>query len=161
MTPLSTGSTKPIPAKLLVLQGPNLNLLGTREPETYGHLTLPELTAQLDEVATELGVTLEHFQSNVEGELVDRVQQAARDGLAGAVVNAAAYTHTSVALRDSLVGTSLPFVEVHLSNVHARESFRHQSLLADVAVGLIMGFGPLSYSLGLRALVLKLNGDSV
>jgi len=144
-----------------VLQGPNLNLLGTREPETYGTTTLAEVAAGLDRVAEELGVHLEHFQSNIEGELVDRVQEASRDDFAGAVVNAAAYTHTSVALRDALVGTGLPFVEVHLSNVYAREGFRHQSLLADVAIGLVVGFGPASYTLGLRALIGVLNRDSV
>ena len=144
-----------------MLQGPNLNLLGTREPETYGTTTLAEVAAGLDRVAEELGVHLEHFQSNIEGELVDRVQEASRDDFAGAVVNAAAYTHTSVALRDALVGTGLPFVEVHLSNVYAREGFRHQSLLADVAIGLVVGFGPASYTLGLRALIGVLNRDSV
>ena len=146
---------------ILVLQGPNLNLLGTREPDTYGTVSLAEIERRLDEAAGQLGVILAHFQSNVEGELVDRVQRAARDGVVGAVVNAAAYTHTSVALRDALVGTGMPFVEVHLSNVYAREAFRHQSLLADVAIGLVAGFGPDSYLLGLRALVGALNGDSV
>jgi 3-dehydroquinate dehydratase II len=145
---------------VLVLNGPNLNLLGAREPETYGRVTLPEISARLDKVAKSLGVQLEHVQSNVEGELVNWIQRAASEGMAGAVVNAAAYTHTSVALRDALVGTALPFVEVHLSNVYAREPFRHTSLLADVALGLIAGFGPASYELGLQALVETLNGDS-
>ena len=139
--------------RVLVLQGPNLNLLGVREPARYGHTTLAQLTARLDEVAVELGVYLEHYQDNHEGGLVDRVHQAWRDGLVGAVVNAGAYTHTSIALRDALVGVSLPFVEVHLSNVYAREPFRHVSLLADVAVGCVVGLGPVGYELGLRGLI--------
>ena len=143
---------------LLVLHGPNLNLLGTREPETYGHETLADVTAQLDAEAAELGVSLEHFQSNSEGALVDRVQAAGRSGVAGVLINPAAYTHTSVALRDAFAGVALPFVEVHLSNVHAREPFRHKSLLADLAVGQVVGFGTLSYVLGLRGLVRRLSG---
>jgi 3-dehydroquinate dehydratase-2 len=152
--------SEPTQLRVLILNGPNLNLLGTREPETYGRVTLGEISDRLDGVAETLGVRLTHVQSNVEGELVDWIQRAAGEGTAGAVVNAAAYTHTSVALRDALVGTGLPFVEVHLSNVYAREPFRHTSLLADVAIGLIAGLGPLSYELGLRALVETLNGDS-
>lgn len=139
----------------LVLNGPNLDLLGTREPEVYGTTTLAALGARLDALAADLGVRLEHFQSNVEGHLVDRVHAAARDGLAGAVVNAAAYTHTSIALRDAFLATRLPFVEVHLSNVWRREPFRHTSLLADVAEGVVVGLGPLGYDLALRALVAR------
>lgn len=142
--------------KVLVLQGPNLNLLGTREPDLYGHDTLQDVTAALDARAAELGVTLVHRWSNVEGELVTAVQEAAAAGVQGAVVNAAAYTHTSVALRDALSGTGLPFVEVHLSNVHAREPFRHKSLLADKALGVVCGFGLQSYLLGLEGLVARL-----
>jgi 3-dehydroquinate dehydratase-2 len=142
--------------RVLVLQGPNLNLLGRREPERYGAQTLAEITADLDRLAAALGVSLRHVQSNHEGALVDAVQAAGTDGFVGAVVNAAAYTHTSVALRDALLAVALPFVEVHLSNVHAREGFRHQSLLADVAVGVVTGFGAESYLLGLRGLVARL-----
>jgi 3-dehydroquinate dehydratase II len=139
--------------KVLVLHGPNLDLLGTREPGLYGAETLDQITARLDRLAAELGVALVHFQSNHEGQLVDRVRDARRDGVDGAVVNAAAYTHTSVALRDVFLATGLPFVEVHLSNVAKRERFRQRSLLADVAIGLVQGFGPASYELGLRGLV--------
>jgi 3-dehydroquinate dehydratase-2 len=142
---------------ILVLQGPNLNLLGTREPERYGRTTLAELTAALDATAQGLGARLEHFQSNGEGALVDRVHRAAADGLDGAIVNAGAYTHTSVALRDALLGTALPFVEVHISNVHAREAFRHRSLLADIARGSVVGLGTLGYELALRGLLAALD----
>lgn len=145
--------------RVLVLQGPNLDLLGTREPELYGSLTLDALTARLDGWASEHGATLRHVQSNHEGVLVDAVHQAWRDGLHGAVVNAAGYTHTSVALRDALVGVELPFVEVHLSNVAAREDFRQRSLLADRAVGVVSGFGPDSYRLGLLGLLGVLAGQ--
>jgi 3-dehydroquinate dehydratase-2 len=137
----------------LVLQGPNLNLLGTREPERYGWATLPEVQARLDIVAATLGVALEHFQSNHEGALVDRVHLASREGVAGAVVNAGAYTHSSAALRDAFLGTGVPFVEVHLSNLFAREAFRHQSFLADVAAGVVMGMGAIGYELALRGLL--------
>lgn len=138
---------------ILVLQGPNLDRLGSREPELYGRLTLEELTSDLDRLAAQLGVTLRHVQSAHEGALVDAVHHAADDGVVAAIVNAAAYTHTSVALRDALLATGLPFVEVHLSNVHAREPFRHRSLLADVAIGVITGLGPEGYRSALRALV--------
>lgn len=139
--------------RFLVLQGPNLDRLGTREPETYGATTLAELQARLDALAGELGVALEHFQSASEGALVDRVHAAFDAGVEAAIVNAGAYTHTSIALRDALGSGPLPFVEVHLSNVHARESFRHHSYLSDVAQGVIVGLGPLGYELALRALV--------
>lgn len=142
--------------RVLVLQGPNLNLLGTREPDRYGRCTLVELSARLDALAVELGVALRHVQSNHEGALVDAVHEAAAAGFVGAVVNAGAYTHSSIALRDALLGTALPFVEVHLSNVHAREPFRHHSYLADVALGVICGLGVGSYELGLRGLVVAL-----
>jgi len=137
--------------RILVLHGPNLNLLGTRETETYGTETLEDITHQLDALAVELGVELEHYQSNSEGALVDRVQAAA--GLAGALLNPGAYTHTSVALRDAVAGVDLKFVEVHLSNIHGRESFRRTSLLSDLAAGVVVGFGAASYALGLRGLV--------
>jgi 3-dehydroquinate dehydratase-2 len=139
--------------RILVLQGPNLDWLGTREVEVYGTRTLAHLTAELDAFAATLGLTLEHFQSNVEGELIERVHAASRSGCAGALVNAAGYTHTSVALRDAFLATSLPFVEVHLSNLARREPFRQTSLLADLAVGVVYGFGPVGYELGLRGLV--------
>ncbi|MFT5583769.1 MAG: 3-dehydroquinate dehydratase-2 [Cognaticolwellia sp.] len=145
-----------MPEQLLVLQGPNLNLLGLREPETYGAVTLVQIQAELDLQAERLGVGLHHFQANGEGALIDRIHLALGQGLNGIVFNPGGYTHTSVALRDALVGVALPFVEVHLSNVHARESFRHRSLLAPVAVGQVCGFGAFSYTLGLQALVQEL-----
>lgn len=138
-----------------VLHGPNLNLLGTREPELYGSTGLDEVDACLAEVAGGLGVEVTTFQSNHEGGLIDRVQERAA-AVDGFVVNAGGYTHTSVALRDALVGVGRPFVEVHVSNVLARESFRRESLLAPVAIGSVSGFGADSYVLGLRGLVLYL-----
>lgn len=138
--------------KIGVLHGPNLNLLGRREPEVYGHETLEDLNSEVAEEAAALDVEIEFFQSNVEGGLVDWIHDAAAR-VDGFVVNAGAYTHTSVALRDALVGVGRPFVEVHLSNLQAREPFRHESLLAPKAVGAIMGFGVLSYILGLIGLV--------
>jgi len=138
-----------------VVHGPNLNLLGTREPEVYGRSTLAEIDVAVAELAGELRVAVRALQSNSEGALVDFVHESA-SGCAGFVVNAAAYTHTSVALRDALVGVGRPFVEVHLSNLYAREEFRHRSLLADRALGVVSGFGVNSYLLGLRALVVHL-----
>ena len=143
--------------KLLVLQGPNLNLLGRREPEIYGGHTLAMIEAELDALAASLGVRLEHRQSNHEGQLIDWVQAAAGE-VAGALVNPGGLTHSSVSLRDALVGVGLPFVEVHLSNVHSREPFRRRSLFSDVAIGCVLGFGPASYSLALRAMVGHLRG---
>ena len=144
--------------KIGVVHGPNLNLLGKREPEVYGRHTLAEIDQELAGAAEALDVQLVTFQSNVEGELVDFIQKAAAE-VAGFLVNAAAYTHTSVALRDALVGVGRPFVEVHLSNVHAREGFRRRSLLAPKAVGAIMGFGVDSYVLGLNGLVSHLRRE--
>ena len=138
--------------KILVINGPNLNLLGVREPEIYGATTLADIQAELERLGAALSVTIEFFQSNHEGELVTRIQQGMGQ-VDGILINPAAYTHTSVALRDALAATGLPFVEVHLSNVHAREPFRHRSLLADLARGQVVGFGPTSYFLGLRGLV--------
>jgi 3-dehydroquinate dehydratase-2 len=136
-----------------------LNLLGSREPEHYGRLTLADITAELDGLAKSLGVSLTHLQSNHEGVLVDWIQAAlgTQDGI---LINPAAYTHTSIALRDALSATGLPFVEVHLSNVHAREAFRHRSLLAALAVGQVVGFGAASYSLGLRGLTAHLSAGT-
>jgi 3-dehydroquinate dehydratase-2 len=137
---------------ILVLHGPNLNLLGSREPDVYGAVTLDDINGRLHALATELGVELEIFQSNVEGELVTRIQEAV--GVAHAIlINPAAYTHTSVAIRDAILAVGLPVVEVHLSNLHRREEFRQRSLISDVAVGQIIGFGADSYLLGLRAAV--------
>jgi 3-dehydroquinate dehydratase-2 len=139
-------------AKVLVIHGPNLNLLGQREPEVYGALTLSRINAEMEKLARELGVEIEFFQSNHEGALVEAIQEAL-DRVEAIIINPAAYTHTSVALRDALLAVSLPAVEVHLSNVHRREEFRHRSLIADVAVGQVAGFGLHSYLLGLRAVL--------
>ena len=133
----------------MVLHGPNLNLLGTREPDRYGSQTLVSLNAEITQLGDELGVSLSCFQSNHEGELVDQIQQAE---VAGFLINAAAYTHTSIAIRDALLARALPFVEIHLSNVYSREVFRHQSYLSDIAIGIVSGFGTNSYLLGLRAI---------
>jgi 3-dehydroquinate dehydratase II len=146
--------------QLLVLHGPNLNLLGSREPGLYGRSSLEQIDAGLGEQAATLGVALECFQSNHEGALVDRIQRAAGSAgeapCDGILINAAAYTHTSVAIRDALLAVAIPFVELHLSNTHAREPFRHHSFLADRAVGVICGFGAHSYRLALDALVTHL-----
>ncbi|MBL8538824.1 MAG: type II 3-dehydroquinate dehydratase [Betaproteobacteria bacterium] len=138
------------PQHILVLHGPNLNLLGAREPQHYGRVTLTEIDATLARRATEAGVRLESHQSNAEGDLVDRVQAAARSGVDFAIVNPAALTHTSVALRDALAAVNIPFVEVHLSNVFAREAFRHHSYFSDIAVGVISGLGARGYELALE-----------
>lgn len=138
-----------------VVHGPNLRLLGRREPEVYGTATLDEIDARIAALAAELGVEIETFQSNHEGELLDHLETAA-ERVDGFVVNAAALTHTSVALRDALAGVRRPFVEVHLSNTAAREDFRHHSFLAPVAAGVVYGFGVDSYLLGLRGLVARL-----
>jgi 3-dehydroquinate dehydratase-2 len=135
---------------ILVLHGPNLNLLGTREPQVYGRQTLAEINQHLQQAAQSAGAQCTTFQSNHEGELVDRIQAARLDGTDFIIINAAAYTHTSVALRDALAGVGLRFIEVHLSNVHARESFRHHSFLADIAVGVIAGLGAYGYQAALQ-----------
>ena len=137
--------------KFLVLHGPNLNLLGTREPGVYGKQTLADIEGALRSLSVELGCELSFFQSNTEGALIDAIHAASQE-CHGILINPAAYTHTSIALRDALSAVGLPCVEVHLSNIHQRESFRHTSMIAPVAVGQISGFGCDSYLLGLRAL---------
>ena len=140
------------PIRVLVVHGPNLNLLGTREPEVYGTTTLEEINAELAAAAKQEGVELEFFQSNHEGGLIDRIQEAPSwaDGI---VINPAGLSHSSVSLRDALAATALPVVEVHLSNIFAREEFRRRSLVSEIAVGVISGFGAESYRLGLEALL--------
>lgn len=138
--------------KILFLNGPNLNLLGEREPETYGRSTLPEIEASVQKRAAKLGVEIEFRQSNMEGEIVGWIQQA-KGQFNSIVLNAAAYTHTSVALRDAIEAVGIPTIEIHLSNIHAREEFRHRSTLAAVCRGQISGFGAYSYILGLEAAV--------
>jgi len=137
-------------AGILVLHGPNLNLLGSREPEVYGHETLADIDRELAGIARKAGIPLQAFQSNSEGALVDRVHQADRDGIEFIVINPAAYTHTSVALRDALAGVAIPFVEVHLTNVHAREPFRHHSYFSGIAVGVVCGLGSAGYRAALE-----------
>ena len=136
--------------RILVLHGPNLNLLGTREPHVYGHTTLDALNAGLVDLARSLGSSLTTFQSNHEGALVDRIQAARLDGTAVVIINAGAFTHTSVAIRDALAGVAIPFVEVHISNVYKREAFRHHSYLSDLAQGVVAGLGPLGYEAAVR-----------
>ena len=147
-------------AKILVLHGPNLNLLGTREPEVYGRATLAEIDSDLATRATEGGHSVESFQSNAEHELIGRVQRTRTDGTAFILINPAGLTHTSVALRDALAAVGVPFIEVHLSNIHARESFRHHSYFSDLAVGVVCGLGPAGYGLALTAAMQRLQrGD--
>ena len=138
-------------AHLLLLNGPNLNLLGTREPGLYGAVTLDQITARMTQVAAEAGHDLSAFQSNSEAELIGRIHEAPGAQVAFIVFNPAAFTHTSIALRDALLGVKIPFIEVHLSNVHAREAFRHRSYFSDIAVGTITGLGAFGYELALRA----------
>ena len=137
-------------AAVLVLHGPNLNLLGTREPGIYGHDTLRDIDARLEAQARAEGVRLLTFQSNHEGALVDRVQSAHNESVRYVLINPAAFTHTSVALRDALAAVAIPYIEIHLSNVHAREPFRHHSYFSDKAVGTVVGLGPLGYELALQ-----------
>lgn len=145
--------------KILVVHGPNLNLLGTREPEHYGATTLDAINRQLAQTAEAAGASLGHTQSNAEHELVDAIHAAAADGVNFIIINPAAFTHTSVALRDALLGTAIPYIEVHLSNVHARESFRHHSYFSDKALGVICGLGADGYQYALQAALKQLNND--
>jgi 3-dehydroquinate dehydratase-2 len=150
----STPETKP---RILVLHGPNLNLLGTREPEHYGRVSLADINLALTRMAESGGVDLESFQSNHEGALIERIHAAREQNVRAIIINPAAYTHTSVGLRDALAAVSIPFVEVHLSNVHAREPFRHHSYFSDLAIGVISGLGHEGYLLALEYLLNKLN----
>jgi 3-dehydroquinate dehydratase-2 len=146
-------------AKILVLHGPNLNLLGTREPQIYGHATLAQIDADLAAQAAGRGHDVESFQSNAEHELIERAHRARNDGTAFILINPGGFTHTSVALRDALAAAAVPFIEVHLSNIHAREPFRRHSYFSDLAVGLVCGLGPIGYSLALSAAIARLQTD--
>ncbi len=154
----ASGKSSPGPATILVLHGPNLNLLGTREPAVYGHDTLADVNRPLLAQAKAAGVRLETFQSNHEGALIDRVHAARTEGVRFIVINPAGFTHTSVALRDALAGVDIPFIEVHLTNVHAREPFRHHSFFSDKAVGTIVGLGPRGYEFALAYALARLEG---
>ena len=145
-------------ASILVLHGPNLNLLGTREPETYGHTTLEQINNDLRDQATAAGHHLQWLQSNAEYELVERIHSARTEGIDFILINPAAFTHTSVALRDALLGVAIPFIEIHLSNTHRREDFRQHSYFSDIAVGVICGLGADGYRLALDAAIKRL-GD--
>ena len=140
--------------KILVIHGPNLNILGSREPETYGSDTLESINQTLIKLAKKNNAQLESFQSNVEGEIVSCIQQAASNQIDFIIINPAAYTHTSIAIRDAFLATRIPFIETHLSNVHAREAFRAHSYLSDIALGVICGFGKNSYVLALEAAII-------
>ena len=147
-------------AKILVLHGPNLNLLGSREPDVYGSDTLADINSRLQNIAQAAGgCLLEHFQSNAEHDLVDRIHKAKQHNIAFIIINPAAFTHTSVALRDALAGVEIPFIEVHLSNVYAREKFRQHSYLSDLAEGVICGLGAQSYEFALQAALQKIKTD--
>jgi 3-dehydroquinate dehydratase II len=145
-------------AGILLLNGPNLNLLGTREPGIYGTASLQSIEAKLAGIARSRGFELVAFQSNAEHELIGKIQSAKSDGVAFAIINPAGYSHTSIALRDAFLAAALPFIEVHLSNVFARETFRHHSYLSDIAVGCIFGLGPIGYELALDAACARLTG---
>ena len=143
-------------ASILVIQGPNLNLLGTREPDVYGKTTLEDIHQKLGELAKAQSVDLSTYQSNHEGELIDRIQKAKQDGVDFIIINPGAFTHTSVALRDVLAGVAIPFTEVHISNIHQREEFRKHSYLSDIATGVICGLGAIGYELALQAAIARL-----
>ena len=159
MTKRKTTSKSAARARVLVVHGPNLNLLGTREPDHYGRVTLSDINISLARLAENGGIDLDVFQSNHEGALIERIHAAREQGVRAIIINPAAYTHTSVALRDALAAVAIPFVEVHLSNVHARESFRHHSYFSDLAIGVISGLGHQGYLLALEYLLNKLNID--
>ena len=144
-------------ADILVLHGPNLNLLGAREPNVYGHTTLDSINQRLTAQAMHAGFQLDSFQSNAEHLLIERIHQAMHDGTRFIVINPAAFTHTSVALRDALLGAAVPFIEVHLSNVYQREPFRQHSYFSDIAVGAVTGLGAIGYELALQAVITKLS----
>lgn len=150
MPPRGSAGRPTVATQILVINGPNLNLLGTREPGIYGSQTLVDIERSLAQVAADHGVRIAFFQSNHEGALVDRVHSARDDGTDFIIINAGAYTHTSVALRDALAAVAIPFVEVHLSNVHRREPFRHHSYLSELALGSIVGLGPAGYRFALE-----------
>lgn len=141
--------------KLSILNGPNLNLLGTREPEIYGHETLGDINSKLKSIADKAGIETTFFQSNIEGELVNAIHKAREDQHDGIIINAAAYTHTSVALHDAIKGVQIPTIEVHLSNLHTRETFRHKSFIAPACKGMVCGFGSQSYELALHYFILN------
>jgi len=143
-------------ASILVIQGPNLNLLGSREPEVYGTTTLNDIHQKLEDLAKAQSVDLNTYQSNHEGELIDRIQKAKQDGVNFIIINPGAFTHTSVALRDVLAGVAIPFIEIHLSNIHQREEFRKHSYLSDIATGVICGLGAIGYELALQAAIAHL-----
>lgn len=145
---------------LLVINGPNLNLLGSREPHHYGRETLSSINQRLEHQASARGFSLESIQSNAEAELIEVVHRAGQQGVRFILINPAAFTHTSVALRDALSGVNIPFIEIHLSNVHAREPFREHSYFSDIAVGVISGLGSLGYELGLQAALIRLSDES-
>ena len=159
MTKQKTGSRQAIKPRLLVIHGPNLNLLGTRESEQYGRTTLGDINLGLSRMAEGAGVELETFQSNHEGALIERIHAAREQGVEGIIINPAGYTHTSVALRDALAAVAIPFIEVHLSNVYAREPFRHHSYFSALAIGVISGLGSEGYLLALQYLLNKINTD--
>lgn len=146
-----------IMSTILVLHGPNLNMLGTREPEVYGYETLEDIDDRLKAKAAEKGHHLLHLQSNAEYELIERVHEARAEGVDFIIINPAAFTHTSIALRDAVLASGIPFIEVHLSNVHAREPFRHHSYFSDIAVGVICGLGSQGYDLALQAALQRIH----
>ena len=146
--------------KILVIHGPNLNMLGTREPEIYGTDTLATIDQELQQMAEQNAVQLETFQSNLEGEIVGRIQQAGTSETQFIIINPAAYTHTSIAIRDAFMATRIPFIEAHLSNVYAREEFRAHSYLSDIAVGVVSGFGKYSYLMAFEAAIIQCKHSS-
>lgn len=147
-------------AKILVVHGPNLNLLGTREPQHYGNATLADIDKNLKDAAKKAGATLTSAQSNAEHDLINEIQKAAKDKTDFIIINPAGFTHTSVALRDALAATGIPFIEIHLSNIYKREEFRHHSYFSDIAVGVISGLGPQGYQLALEAALSHINNST-